>query len=54
MVEFRDKAARAAQHVYRKAGFKEIEYYSGNEWAQEQAEGIGIYMKKKLYETNHP
>ena len=38
----------AAVHIYKKAGFKESEYYSGNEFEQDHAEGIAIYMEKKL------
>lgn len=38
----------AAIHLYKKAGFLETNYYSGNEFSKEQAEGIAIYMEKQL------
>lgn len=38
----------AAIHIYKKAGFKETTYYSGNEFEKDHAEGIAIYMEKQL------
>ena len=38
----------AAIHIYKKAGFTESVYYSGNEFAKGHAEGIAIYMEKQL------
>ena len=39
----------AAVHIYRKAGFKEIQQYSGGEWVERSdVKTIALYMEKKL------
>ena len=39
----------AAMHIYRKAGFKEIQQYSGGEWVERSdVKTIALYMEKKL------
>ena len=39
----------AALHIYRKAGFKEIQQYSGGEWVERSdVKTIALYMEKKL------
>jgi len=41
--------AEAAVHIYRKAGFKEIQQYSGGEWVERSdVKTIALYMEKKL------
>ena len=41
--------AEAAVHIYRKAGFEEIQQYSGGEWVERSdVKTIALYMEKKL------
>jgi len=41
--------AEAAVHIYRKAGFKEIQRYSGGEWGERSdVEAIQVFMEKDL------
>ncbi len=41
--------AEAAVHIYRKAGFKEIQRYSGGEWDERSdVEAIQVFMEKDL------
>ena len=41
--------AEAAVHIYRKAGFKEIQRYTGGEWDERSdVETIQVFMEKEL------
>ena len=44
-----EEFSEVAVHIYRKAGFKKIESYSGDEWEnQSKAQDLLIYMEKEL------